>query len=80
MERKTDDQILFEFLVLRLISPYAIIMNMASSGNPNGYSGIGAAGLTVTVIAFETMDGSESVTLNSNDHTPTAVDALVVNV
>jgi len=55
-------------------------MRMASSGNPNGYSGIGAAGLTVTVTAFETMDGSESVTLNSNDHTPTAVDALVVNV
>jgi hypothetical protein len=36
--------------------------------------------LTVTVTGVEIMDGSESVTLNSNDQTPTAVDALVVKV
>jgi hypothetical protein len=35
-----------------LISPYAIIMNIASTGNPSGYSGIDA-GLTVTVIVTD---------------------------
>ena len=49
LERKAiDRQVVFGFLVLRLITLYASIMKTASIGNPKGYSGIADAELTIS--------------------------------
>lgn len=40
---------LFGFLVLRLISPYAISMKIASTATPSRYSGIAVVAVVVVV-------------------------------
>jgi hypothetical protein len=62
--------------VLRLITPYASIMKIASNGNPNGYSGIGgAAGIIMKFLQGEREDSPTTGT--SELYSPAGIGQMV---